>query len=1669
LSKDPFRHHPSVFSRLETLSRYWLAILSLALPFCAATALADVRINEIMASNGTTIADEDGDFEDWIELHNQGGAAVDLTGWGLSDSAGNPFKWIFPEGTHIAAGGYLLVWASGKDRAGSFQSELPHFMASEMGLRLWLKGDNVVLGGGWHADSVVEWTDASGHDHHAAALTEVARPQHLAGFLNGHDVVSFNGSTTFLNGAFSEGFNTSDLSIFSVGRRTATHGKWQQIITLGAPIGSSDAAGGVPHLGRRDNTGQFGYHNAWRVNEGVFVDASGDELDWFVAGLTIIGDSLGVHYNGRSSVGQRTWSVVPSNEFQVGLQTALFSNPTPWIGELAEIIVFNRGLNPEETKELEIYLRVKYLGPVFPHTNFSISAAGEEIFLTMPDGTRVDELPPTLVPRDISIGRSTAGGDAWFFFDQPTPLTSNDSTAYLGITPNPVFTTAPGMYDGFVELALHHDDPDVEIFVSRDGRDPVAAGELYTNPLTLLPRERKDSDLEHIPTNPPETQDTHRWQPSIAGGTEAHNIVTAVAVREGHLPSPPVSGTWFINSGIIASGDLDVVSLIVDPDDFFGREGGIYVPGKIYEELGFPGGWGRPAGNYWQRGAEWERPIHFEIHFSGDGQPSAASNLAVRIHGGASRSQPQKSLRIYDRDDSLGLPLFEDRPFTQREFILRNSGQDWYGGNGGATMLKDGVLQSMVRHMNFESQGYRPVIVFLNGEFWGIHNIRERLAPSLYANLYGLPDDNLDVLSQDAAVGGIDVRKGGRTTYQEILDFLSSNSLSVPANFEWFEEVVDVDSLIDYLVVQTFIANEDWPGNNMDFWRTRNPLSAVPEPGRDGRWRWSLFDLDYSASAPLMHRRSFEWLAIQTPDWQRPAWAIFLINKLWESPEFVERFAQAYSVHLATTFRPQWTGAVLGHYEARLEPYVTVHFRRWGSTTSVSQWKDNVGEIRSFLQQRPAFILGHLDEHFNLGGTYQAEFAVNDPARGRIRINGVHVTEIDQPMATTGLFFRNVPLLAMAEPGEGYQFVGWQLSGPGQNGSGMDDSTKPNIELVSTGDIALQAIFEPIPVGIPTIPIHSWNFEAESAFLTPSFSLVPGAVLTAAVEAGSDAEVVRHPNAAQGFEGAHLRVNNPLGATITLNLPTTGFESITLDFLTRRSGQGAGTQALSYTLNGSDWVEWDSYEILDAAPQPKSFDFTTVAGAKDNPDFALRIAFEQGLGGIAGNNRFDDVTLRGVSLPDSNVPPLVNDDALPDGVPVLRVGGATMPVDLDAIFSDPDGDALVFSAESSRPGISAVFVAGDTLTMIGLAAGESAITLFADDGVNPPTSAEFTLLVYPAAHALASGPFTFNEWDPDSPAMTFPANMIFLQSEQADPELETPLTRAYQIPEKDAASPADVAQPYNAGARTRIVGLNEDGIAFINTGRAIGRDLGAALVAIDTTGMDAVSVGFTTETRLVNNREYAIRLQYRVGDEGPFLDVTDALANPVEYERSPLAGDVAVFDPLPLPADALDEPYVLLQWKYHYISGSGSRPLMRLDDITIEGSTASAASGFAAWQTGNFSATELADPAVSGPMADPVGAGITNLMRYALGLGRNDAPWGLLPTFTEDNTSFRFPFDPGKTDITYRVTASTDLADWPYVVFDSSQPHTLTPESGHLEVPIKPSGPRRFYRLEVAR
>jgi hypothetical protein len=333
-------------------------------------------------------------------------------------------------------------------------------------------------------------------------------------------------------------------------------------------------------------------------------------------------------------------------------------------------------------------------------------------------------------------------------------------------------------------------------------------------------------------------------------------------------------------------------------------------------------------------------------------------------------------------------------------------------------------------------------------------------------------------------------------------------------------------------------------------------------------------------------------------------------------------------------------------------------------------------------------------------------------------------------------------------------------------------------------------------------------------------------------------------------------------------------------------------------------------------------------------------------------------------------------------------------------------------------------------------------------------------------HSLADGPFHFGEWSPLAPAGTYPPHMLFEQTDLRDAPLGVPMDAPWTL-------------PYNLTNRTRINGLGPSGISFINTGNA--QDLpgagylGAARLALDTTGVETAWVSWTGGTVTPNDRVYGLRLLYRVGATGPFRDLADPQGAPVEYIRHPAAGHTAVLGPTPLPADALGQPYVELLWQYHHLSGgSGPRAQLRLDDIRIETSPP-APTTFAAWRAVQFpDPADAADEAISGPLADPRASGLPNLLRYALGMGASDpaAPHARLPRIEEraGQSHLILPFDPALSDLLYRVEASADLAAWDTILFDSS--HDMPPEGedGWIALPLgfpDASPPLRFVRLRV--
>ncbi|TVP81713.1 MAG: hypothetical protein EA353_01295 [Puniceicoccaceae bacterium] len=1037
-------------------------------------------------------------------------------------------------------------------------------------------------------------------------------------------------------------------------------------------------------------------------------------------------------------------------------------------------------------------------------------------------------------------------------------------------------------------------------------------------------------------------------------------VVRARAVRPGELPSAVVAGTFFVHPEIASRFSLPVISVTSDASGLFDYDAGIYVAGKVavdWRRANPSAGWnnGRPA-NYNQRGEAWGRAGNVEI-FSPEGEVLLNQGVGLRIHGGYTRANAVKSLRLYarsryDADDRFNAAVFpglvrrghpEQALESFNRLLLRNAGQDW-----NQSLYGDAFMQGLVSHLPIDGQAYQPALHFLNGEFWGLINIRERLDQSYLADHYGMDPDAAVILNtRFDDLGAMSVDNGTQADlddFHAIVDYAEAHDLSDPEHFEWIRERVDLDNLALYYGIQIFLCNQDWPHNNNKPWRKRTPAYLPDAPtGHDGRWRWFLFDLDFGYGRMRGdHTTNALARVVDLPSgvYTVNRAAINPVNRLFRelvlsNEGFRHGFINTLADQMNTSFQSERSLAFLQETEARIAAYRPEHNDRWDlSTLQRSQ-------MVTFAQERPTYQRNHLRSVFGLEADRDLTVSVVDG--GLVRVNGliidetvIGLTDPGVPYPWSGTYFQDVPVELEALPEAGYQFVGWVVTPTGAvsglSGEPEYHSTEPVIQYALTEDTTVEAVFEAVPLAALPIVLHAWDFEDADTLLLPSFTIGGGALT---IDLGPATDPI--DNTGGDFATRHLRVNNPLGSTLTWSLPTTGYEGITLDFLTRRSGQGAELMTVDYTTDGSTWTTADTLTIFNDSPQAQSFDFSAVAAINDNPDFALRFTFAQGdAGGTAGNNRFDDVVLMGTALPGTNLPPVLDETAVP---PVLRGAAAdgSFDVSLDGWFTDPEGDPLSYSASSSAEAVATVLVNGETLTVTPLAAGDTVITVGASDGTNPAIETSLRILVYPEPFALSAGTFSFTEWDALEPAGAFPANMLFVQSDVDDPQLTTPLDFAYAIPAADAANANDVDAPYNASSRSRINGLGTEGIAFINTGR--GRDVGAAVVALDTTGVSDIRLSFTAGTVLPNSRIYGLRLQSRIGLEGAWTDVLDE-GEPVEYLRNETPGHSQVFGPITLPASLEGQPQVFLRWFYNYKEGGSSRAQLRLGAISISPATA---------------------------------------------------------------------------------------------------------------------------------
>ena len=964
------------------------------------TAMAAICINEVCYNN-SEVADENGDkTSDWIELYNSGTTSVYINRYRLGDKKTAADCYLLPDYT-IRPGEYLLIFAN---------SDLESYTAWVNDPDLTVVPENAVWsyqtgaagpGSNWmkSAFSVSDWPTGMV----PAGYNDATVNMDCATVLPYGDDIANRYPTAY----FRTTFSISDLS---------------SVTGFSAKVRINDGA--VVYL---NGTEVFRRNMpAGAVAHGTFASAQAGSTDWEVWPIPLAAVQTGAN----------VLAVEVHQAFASSSDLIFDFSLTALVDHIHPVIHLPFGLKWESKDDRYENVRL-------------FNAAGS--LLHKFDGCGHE------LEKNVSYGFATDGatGGNPVEFENPTPGASNAGAStgpYVeSLKVAPTFSVPPGFYAAPQTLTLTSQSG-YSIYYTTDGSDPKTSATrsrvYHGNTIpTFNLATNVTSGLSWIRTNPAEIADANRmpnavWRAPIGGVTKVI-VLRAISVF-GTACSAETRGTYFIGSELAENRTLPTVSVTTETDNYFGFVNGIYVPGKSYADSPVGYGqnrWGKPYANYHQDG--WERESVIELFETGQATAAFTQRLGVQMHGGGTRAIPQKTLYMICRNGEYGspavdYPLFPDRPATSyKRFLLRNSGNDWYGTDipGVATMFKDAVFHRIVTNLNISVMAYRPVNVFLNGEYWGIHNLRESYDKHYMATRYGLDPDNMDILMHEedtydndkVHIARIDGDKNADEEYEELLEQIKANPPSTAEGYAFIESKIDVTNHVDYIIAESFFANTDWPINNCDFWRAHTNESATVYG--DGRWRWMLYDLDVAGEKGADFDM-FDYLTSKKMTGEdEPG---FLINQLWKNEAFKAYFIARYTELLNTVFKPVRTEAIIRDAAAAIEPEIERHFRRWGRETTLAEWQHAVDvALVDFTAARYTNSFVHLNEAFTLGGTGDLT-VLNNAATGvggSFRVNGI-VIEPETPGVTdraawSGRFFRSIPVTVTAVPDKGYVFDGW--------------------------------------------------------------------------------------------------------------------------------------------------------------------------------------------------------------------------------------------------------------------------------------------------------------------------------------------------------------------------------------------------------------------------------------------------------------------------------------------------------------------------------------------------------------------------------------------------------------------------------------------------------------------
>ena len=634
---------------------------------------------------------------------------------------------------------------------------------------------------------------------------------------------------------------------------------------------------------------------------------------------------------------------------------------------------------------------------VLPHAGFKL-ASGETIVISDSNEVILDSVYiPADLTNTISRGRLPDGTGNWCYFNPPSPNLSNaQNTCYAGQVQAPTTNVTSGYYNG-AQLVTVSSAPNTATYFTTNGDVPDQNDFLVTGPISMN-------------------------QSSVLSLRSFSNSGPM-------LPSAIVDHTYIINED---NHELPVISIITDEANLWDWNSGIYVMGPNaspnYPHFG---------SNFWQ---PWSKKSRMEF-FDASQQKQFDAIFDLEIHGGWSRAEPQKSFRIdaksiYTGDIEYALIPGKPERTAYNNFNLRNGGQ-----HGASDRIQDAVISRLAKNTSIDRMGYQACIVYLNGAYWGLYGLREKIDEHYVESNHGISSKKVDLMNWNGALAG------SEDHFAATYSLLQNTPTNDPNFIDLFSSRFDIHNYIDYFIFQTYIQNQDWLGiawglNNTKLWRPDTT---------GGRWRYVLYDTD----AGLGHfgQNIYENYIELARNPSAPNTHSDLFDQALNNAEFKCRFTNRYDDLINTTFQPTSFNTTVNELATSIEAAIPDHIAEWNSQMgpySVSAWEYHVNDLKQYNSSRIATARQHLNQSLGLQGQHQINLESAPAQAGRIQVNSL------QPeLPWNGIYHGGCPVTTKARPRKGFIFSHWSSPRPAYNNRKAD-----SIEVAVNTNTTLIAHFD---------------------------------------------------------------------------------------------------------------------------------------------------------------------------------------------------------------------------------------------------------------------------------------------------------------------------------------------------------------------------------------------------------------------------------------------------------------------------------------------------------------------------------------------------------------------------------------------------------------------------------